>query len=281
MRRLALAGLVLFAVPTAAAQAAPQRGALLRVDRAHRKVEVVDARHVVHRYAVSGRLPRKLREGDLVSFRPRGKRIAGLRVTGSTRKLSFYATVVSSGHEGALLRLPDGRSWRIGQRQVRNRKPARSAGSVQINLEGLQADQVVLITLVTDGDGNISITIRLVPNGDPTDGEDQDVTGAVTSVDANSVSVQVDGQGEMTFQADPDLLDGLQVGDQVDVTYFTDDTGSLVADDIEWIDGSGGDQGDGSGGVGDSAGGDQGDVTGDVGTISGSPESGLVAGPRR
>jgi hypothetical protein len=236
MKRLApFATLALCLVP-AAAQAKPQSGALLRVDRAHRKVELVDSRHVVHRYAVAGRLSKKLRAGALVSFKARGKRIAKLRVTGRTRKLAFYATVVSSARKGAVLRLPDGRSWRVGQKQVKHK--GAGASSVSISLEGLQPGQVVLITMVSDGAGNVSITIKLVPNGDPTSGEDEDVTGTITAIEAGSVTVETDDQGELTFVADQDLLDGFQVGDDVDVTYFTDGDGSLVADDIELLDDS-------------------------------------------
>jgi hypothetical protein len=50
----------------------------------------------------------------------------------------------------------------------------------------------------------------------------------------------------MTFQTDSDLVDGVNVGDQVDVTYFKDTDGSLVADDVEPADSSGDNSGDGS-----------------------------------
>ena len=48
------------------------------------------------------------------------------------------------------------------------------------------------------------------------------------------------GSGSMTFAADSDLLDGVSVGDVVDVTYFQDTDGSLVADDVEPADDSSG-----------------------------------------
>jgi hypothetical protein len=40
----------------------------------------------------------------------------------------------------------------------------------------------------------------------------------------------------MTFEADPDVTDGIGVGDHVDVSYYQDDDGSLVADDVELTD---------------------------------------------
>jgi Domain of unknown function (DUF5666) len=48
--------------------------------------------------------------------------------------------------------------------------------------------------------------------------------------------VQVDGGGTMTFAADSDTTDGIEVGDRVDVSYYQDDDGTLVADDVELTD---------------------------------------------
>jgi uncharacterized membrane protein YgcG len=227
------AAIALFLLP-AAAQAKPQQGALLRVDRAHHKVEVINSKHVVRRYTVAGRLSSKLRSGALVTFKLSGKKLSGLRVTGRTRKLAFYATVVSSARKGAVLRLPDGRSWKVGKKQLAKKNRA-SSSSVNISLEGLDKGQVVLITMVTQDNGDISITIKLVSGDDPTDGEDQDASGTVTAIDDQSITIDT-GDQEMTFEADSDLLGDFQVGDEVDVTYY-EDGGSLVADDIEFVDG--------------------------------------------
>jgi hypothetical protein len=49
----------------------------------------------------------------------------------------------------------------------------------------------------------------------------------------------VDGGGPMTFASDPDLNDGVSVGDHVDVTYSQDPDGTFVADDVEFVDDSG------------------------------------------
>ena len=61
----------------AAAQAKPQKGAVLRVDRAHHKVEVVNSAHLVPGYSVVGNLSSKLRSGALVTLEPIGKRVNG------------------------------------------------------------------------------------------------------------------------------------------------------------------------------------------------------------
>jgi hypothetical protein len=79
--------LALLAIP-AAAQAKPQTAAVLRVDRAHRSVELVDSQRVVRNYTLAGSAPRKLRAGARVAFQAHGKRISALRVEGRARKLS-------------------------------------------------------------------------------------------------------------------------------------------------------------------------------------------------
>ena len=78
------------------------------------------------------------------------------------------------------------------------------------------------------------------------------MVGTVTQVRGDGLTVQVDGEGAMSFGADPDLLSGINVGDLVDVTYFEDVDGSMVADDIEPVADNSPDQGDpGDGNPGD------------------------------
>jgi hypothetical protein len=214
----------------AAAQAKPQTGAVLRVDRGHHKVEVVNSAHLVRRYSVAGKISSKLRSGALVSFKPNGKKLTGLRITGRTRKLAFYGTVVSSAKKGAVLRLPDGRSWKVGKKQLKRAH----GSSVSISLEGLDKGQVVLITMVSDADGNVAITIKLVRGDDPTGGEDEEASGVVTAVSADSLTIDT-GDEQMTFEADSDVLADVQVDDEVDVTYY-EDGGTLVADDVSLVD---------------------------------------------
>jgi hypothetical protein len=231
VRRLlpAAASALALLVP-AAAQAKPQTGAVLRVDRAHHKVEVVNSTHLVRRYSVAGKLSSKLRSGALVTFKAKGKKANGLRVTGRTRKLAFYATVVSSAKKGAVMRLPDGRNWKIGKKQLKHAH----GSSVSISLEGLDPGQVVLITMVTDAKGNVSITIKLVNGDDPTAGEDQEASGTVTGVTDTTLTIDT-GDETLTFEADSELLADIQVDDEVDVTYY-EDGGTLVADDISLVD---------------------------------------------
>jgi hypothetical protein len=235
------AAIALLAIPAAAASA--QTGAVLRVNRAHHKLEIVDSKRTVRGYtaAVPRRALRRVRAGARVSFQASGGRITSLRALGRAHKLSFLAKVVSAtGGKGVVLRLGDGNELRLGKRQLaRHTHHGRAhRSSVQINLQGLDPGQVVLITETVDGSGNVTITIKLMPNADP-NGDDQDVTGTITALGADSLTIETDGGQSMTFQADPVLLDDYSVGDQVDVSYYTDSDGGLVADDVEPVDDSG------------------------------------------
>jgi len=233
------AAVALLAVPAAASA---QTGAVLRVNRAHHKLEIVGAQHVVRSYAVrAGRAARKLRAGAKVSFHARAGRITALRVEGRARKIAFLGKVVSSGSKGVALRLGDGQQLRLTKRQFGTHRVQGRRSSVQINLQGLNPGQVVLITEKSDAAGNLTITIKLVPGADQ-NGSDQDVTGIITALGAGSVTIQADDGSTMTFQADPVLLEDFEVGDQVDVTYYADAGGSLAADDVEPVDDGSGNQ---------------------------------------
>src|SRR4051794_16290590 len=108
------AAFALLAIP-AAASAQTQTGAVLRVNRAHHKLEVVDSGHVVRSYTTgTRRAVRKLRAGAKVSFHAEGGRITSLRVDGRARKLAFLGKVVSSSGKGLVLRLGDGQKLRLG-----------------------------------------------------------------------------------------------------------------------------------------------------------------------
>jgi hypothetical protein len=229
---LALAIGTALAVP-AAAQAKPHTGTVLNVDRAHHRIELVNAKHVVRNYTVSGKLPRRVARGSVVSYVSHGKRVTKLRVKGRARKVSYIGKVVASSKRGVVLQLADGRRVRVGKKGKAAR--ARAAGSVSIQIQGLKVGQVVLITESADNGGNVQITITLVQQQDPSAGEDQTVSGTVASVaaDGSTITVHVDGKPDMTFQTDSDLVDGLVAGDKVDVTYYTDTDGTLVADDVQ------------------------------------------------
>lgn len=68
-------------------------------------------------------------------------------------------------------------------------------------------------------------------------GDDEDAYGPITAISDTSVTIQT-GHGPMSFQVDPqdDLTDGFVVGDDVDVTYYSNGDGTYSADDIEYND---------------------------------------------
>ena len=234
------AAIALLAVPAAASA---QTGAVLRVNRAHHKLEIVDSQHAVRSYTatVSHRALRKLRAGAKVSFQAQGARITSLRTLGRAHKITFLAKVVSaSSGKGLVLRLGDGNQLRLGKRQLTRRAHRVHRSSVQINIQGLDPGQVVLITETVDRAGNMTITIKLMPSADP-NGDDQDVTGTITALGTDSLTIQTGDGTSMTFQADPVLLEDFSVGDDVDVSYYADAGGSLIADDVEPLDDSGSD----------------------------------------
>jgi uncharacterized protein DUF5666 len=238
------AAIALLAIPAAASA---QTGAVLRVNRAHHKLEIVDSTHAVRGYtaAVPRRTLRKVRAGAKVSFQASGGRITSLRAVGRAHKVAFLAKVVSASNgKGLVLRLGDGNELKLGKRQLAHHTHRGRAhrSSVQINLEGLNPGQVVLITETVDGSGNVTITIKLMPNASP-NGDDQDATGTISALGTDSITIETDAGQSMTFQADPVLLEDYSVGDQVDVSYYTDADGTLVADDVEPLDDSGNDSG--------------------------------------
>jgi hypothetical protein len=86
-------------------------------------------------------------------------------------------------------------------------------------LADIQVDDQVDVTYYEDGGTLVADDVSLVDDGQ----EDDTVTGTVTQVRGDGLTIQVDGEGPMSFGADP----------VVDVSYYQDDDGSLVADDVE------------------------------------------------
>jgi predicted RNA-binding protein (virulence factor B family) len=145
-----------------------------------------------------------------------------------------------------VLRLADGRRVKVGAGKSRKRNRVSAAGSVTLNIQGLKVGQIVLITQTADAAGNVTITVKLTQAPDANGGEDQDAAGTVTAVaaDGSTLTIQTGDGRSLTFQTDSDMVDGISVGDTVDVAYYQDSDGSLVADDISPADNSGDSSGD-------------------------------------
>jgi len=220
------AGLCALDASTALA-AAPSSGQGAILSLAGHTVRLVDKSHRVADVHVNS--TRGLRRGDVV--RVRGGRA---RVTGHVGKVAFLGRVVRSSGKGAVVRLGDGSTFKVGKPRGNGRR-ARSAASVTIDFQGLSAGQTLLITIATDEQGNVAITIRVLPPAtDIGDGE-LHAAGIVSDDEGDgSFAIRADDGSGLRF-ADPQrLLEAADAAwcDTVEVAYRKDG-GRLVADALQ------------------------------------------------
>jgi hypothetical protein len=158
------------------------------VDKAHRVGDVhVDSTH-------------GLRRGDVVSVHQ-----GAAHVSGRVGRLSFLGRVVRSSGKGAVVRLGDGSTFKVAGGKPRGRghgHKARSAANVTIDFQGLAPGQTLLITIATDAQGNVAITIKVVSS--PTDIGDGEL---------HASGVVTDDEGEGSFAIRTDDGKGLRFGD--------------------------------------------------------------------
>lgn len=245
MKRLTFAAVAAMLALPASAFAASGHGVVLSVDAKHKRLEVVDAAHVVHAYGYHGRLPR-LHAGTTISFRRTGQAIAGVRVANQrSRTVAFLARVVKSNKRALVLRLADGKQVSFSAGQVRHkstksshRRTARAAvvrasvANVTINIQGLQPGVMVLITESVDG-GNVAITISFPTRTDPVAGGEQQASGTVTDVADDAFMLTTDDGSDLRLHMAAAKLAalGLQPCDTLDVSYHQD-AGMLIADHV-------------------------------------------------
>lgn len=73
-------------------------------------------------------------------------------------------------------------------------------------------------------------------SGDCSEQQSQDEVGTITLLTGDSITIDTQDHGSMTFAVDSsDLTDGLQVGDLVDVTYTDNGDGTFDASDVEYV----------------------------------------------
>jgi hypothetical protein len=285
LRKLRILSLVIatsavLAVP-AAGSAKALRATVLSLDRMHHRLRVVTPKHAVRSFRYTAHA--RLRTGDAVSVQVRGGTARTVRRLGHARTVRFYGRVANAGPTGALLRLGDGRTYRIGRAARGHRLHSAQAGAVTVTL---QPGETVLVTLTLGSGQSVTISIHAVEapagsdpvdNGDSADttddnnGNDYTVDGTVSAVDPVNGTLSVTtSQGPMTFSADPDLLDAVAVGDAVTLYYSRDtQTGELTADDLTDLTADAtGDSADPSGARGDQSG-QPGDQSGQSGSPSG------------
>ncbi|MFL5816061.1 MAG: hypothetical protein ACJ76L_00515 [Conexibacter sp.] len=209
-----------------AAPSAPSNGQGVVLSLGGHTLRLVDKSHRVGDVRASS--TRGLRRGDVVSVR-NGRAHVGGRV----RKLSFLGRVVRSSGHGVVVRLGDGSSLAVGGGKPHGHR-ARSAANVTIDFRGLAPGQTLLVTIATDAQGNVAITIRVLSA--PTNIGDGEL---------HASGVVTDDEGEGAFAIRTDDGSGLRFGDPqrlfeaadaawcdvVDVSFHKDGR-RLIADEL-------------------------------------------------
>jgi archaellum component FlaF (FlaF/FlaG flagellin family) len=104
---------------------------------------------------------------------------------------------------------------------------------------GLQVCDAV--DVVYHQDAGMLIADRVQDNGgsssaDCSDPGLLDEVGTITEVSGDTITIDTEDQGSMTFSVDdPDITDGFQVGDVVDVSYADNGDGTFDASDVEYV----------------------------------------------
>ncbi|MBS1871134.1 MAG: copper-binding protein [Actinobacteria bacterium] len=212
----------------AALAGAPTSGHGAVLSFAGHTVRLVDKQHRVDDVHV--RSTKGLRRGDVVRVR-NGR----AHVTGHVGKVAFLGRVVRSSGKGAVVRLGDGSTFKVGGRKSHaHGRTARSAASVTIDFQGFDPGQTLLITVATDGQGNVAITIRVLPPAtDIGDGE-LHAAGVVTDDEGDGYFAIDDGSGgELGFEDPQRVFEGADAAwcDVVDVAYHRSGR-RLIADEL-------------------------------------------------
>lgn len=215
----------------AAPKSVPSNGHGVVLSVSGHTVRLVDAKHRVGDVLVSS--AHGLHRGEVVTVHN-----GHVHVTGHVAKLSFLGRVVRSSGRGAVVRLGDGSTLRVGggtgKAKPRARRASASAASVTIDFQGLAAGQALLVTIATDAQGNVAITIRVLPSSTNIGDNELDVTGTITddTGDGEFAIRAGDGSG-LRFQDPQRLLEAATASqcDTVEVGYHRDG-GALVADTL-------------------------------------------------
>jgi hypothetical protein len=211
-----------------AAPSAPSNGQGVVLALTGHGVRLVDRAHRVGDVRVSS--TRGLRRGDVVRVHD-----GRAHVSGRVRKLSFLGRVVRSSGRGAVVRLGDGSSFKVGAGKPHGHR-ARSAASVTIDFQGLAPGQTLLVTIATDAQSNVAITIRVLSRWTDigTDDGELHATGVVTDDEGEGVFAIRTGDGSGLRFGDPQQLfeaAGAAWCDIVDVSFHKDGR-RLIADEL-------------------------------------------------
>jgi hypothetical protein len=232
----------------AAAAAKSVSGTVLQTDPAHHVIRIVEGPGKVESFYYKGKLGRGVRPGSLVKLNAHGHRATGIHARYRPHRLQVFGRVVSAGSSGLTVSLPDGRLFKLNSGSQRRSRTAsaHAAGNVSVNVLGLQPGQLVTITIDYQANGDINITIQLMPSSDPPgdgSGDSGDnsgqpscagpdaADGKVLGIDHDNGTFTI-GQAwgdESEYKASADVLSHIHQGDQV-LVRFTPDDPSTAAD---------------------------------------------------
>ncbi len=211
------AGACALSAPAAlASQGAPSSGQGTLLSASGHTVRLVGRSHRVS--DVHATSTRGLRRGDVVTVRS-----GRAHVSGHVGKVAFLGRVVRSSGRGAVVRLGDGSTFSVvGGGKLRAHNASASAASVTIDFQGLTPGQTLLVTIATDQQGNVAITVKVLPGSTNIGDGELDVTGVVTDdTGGGSFGISTaDGSG-LHFGDPQHLLEAANASqcDEVDVGY--------------------------------------------------------------
>jgi len=220
-----VAGICALSAPSALAASGDGHGVVLSLGG--HTVRLVDAAHRVGDVHVKS--SRGLHRGDVVRVRN-----GSAHVTGHAHRLSFLGRVVRSSGHGAVVRLGDGSNFKLSGGHKPHGRGARAAANVTLNFQGLTPGQALLVTIATDEQGNVAITIRVLPASTDIGADEQQASGVVTDDQGDGSFAIRTGDGTGLRFSDPQrLLEAADAAscDLVEVSYHQDGQ-QLVADGL-------------------------------------------------
>jgi len=201
--------------PAASAASAAGSGQGVVLSLGGHTVRLVDTHHRVADVHVSS--TRGLRRGDVVRVRN-----GSARVRGHARRVSFLGRVVRSSGRGAVVRLGDGSTFKLAGARKLHGRGARAASNVTINLQGLAPGETLLITIATDAQGNVAVTIRVLPAATDIGDDELHASGVVTDDEGDgSFAIRTDDGAGLRFDDPQRLLEAADAAwcDLVEVSY--------------------------------------------------------------
>jgi hypothetical protein len=242
--RIFAAPLFVALILPATAAARPVSGTVLQTNPAHHVIRIVEGPGKVESFYYKGKLGAGVRPGSLVKLNANGHRATGIHARYRPHRVQVLGRVVKAASSGLTVSLPDGRLFQVkgggGTRSARTL--AHAAGNVSVNVLGLQPGQLIKITIDYQANGDMAITIELMPSSEPPsdnpgdenpgDNSGQPDCAGPDAADGKVLGINRDngtftiGQpwnDESVYKASAEVLAHIHEGDQVLVRFTPDD----------------------------------------------------------